>query len=79
MDFGLPLSASPRECALLDDSSSQGCQLDSFASSGVRQNDLAQLEDGWTVVKGKKSRYSIPPPDKDLQSYKRGTKSKAKS
>ena len=38
---GRPLSDSPRECAVLDVSSSLGCQLDPIASSGVRLNVLA--------------------------------------
>ena len=75
VDLGSPISTSPRERALLDDSSSPVC----FVSSGVWQNDVAKLEDGWTTVKGKKSRNSIPPLDKNLRSYKGGSKSKSKS
>lgn len=79
LDLGSPKLASPREIFLLDDSSSPICLMDSHVSSGNWQNDAARLEDGWTAIKGKKSKYSIPPLDMNLQSYKGVSKSKSKS
>ena len=75
----MPILASPRESVLLDDSSSPVYLVDSIVSSGNWQKDAARLEDGWIVVKGKKSRPSIPPLDINLQSHKGGSKSKSKS
>lgn len=77
--LGMPNLASLRESVLLDDSSSPVCVVDSLVSSGNWQNDAARLEDGWTTVKGKKSKSSIPLADINLQSYKGGSKSKPKS
>ena len=48
-------------------------------SSGVWAAEAAKVEDGWTVVKGKKSRPSSHPSQMNLQSSKKGSKSKGKS
>lgn len=73
-----PSLASPRETILLDVSSSLVCHMVSCVSSGDWQTDATKLEDGWTTVKGKKSRFPIPPLDKNLWSHKGGSKSKPK-
>ena len=71
--------ASPRQSVLLDVSSSPVCHVISSVSSRDWQNDASKLEDGWIAVKGKKSKFLIPPLDKNLWSHKGGSKSKPKS
>lgn len=74
----MPNLASPRESSLLVVSLSLICLVDSIASRNW-QIDVARLEDGWTIVKGKKSQPSIPPLDMNFWSYKGGSKSISKS
>ena len=75
LDLGSPKLVSPRESVLLNDSSSLLCQVVSFISLGDWQNDATKLEDRRTIVKGKKSKFSIPPLDKNLWSRKGCSKS----
>ena len=48
-------------------------------SSGVWAAEAAKVEDGWTTVKGKKSRPSSHPLQMNLRSSTKGSKSKGKS
>ena len=49
------------------------------ASSGDWAAEAAKVEDGWTAVKGKKSRPPSHPSQLNLRSSKKGSKSKGKS
>ena len=49
------------------------------ASSGDWVAEAAKVEDGWTAVKGKKSRPPSHPSQLNLRSSKKGSKSKGKS
>ena len=79
IDLGLPKLTSPSEIFLLGDTSLLACNVDSFVSLGVWHNDVAKLQDGWTTIKGKRSKSSVPPLDMNMWSYKGGSKSKSKS
>ena len=70
--LGMPILASPRESVFLDDSSSSVCLVDSSISSRNWQKDATRLEDGWTMVKGKKFWPSIPPLKMNLWFHKGG-------
>ena len=51
----------------------------SLVSSRDWIGEATKVEDGWTVVKRKKSKPSAPPLEMNLRSCKGGSKSKGKS
>ena len=70
---GLLASGSLGEAVVLPDP--PGCSV----SSGEWAAAAALVEDGWTTVKGKKSKTSPHPSQMNLRSCKKGSKSKGKS
>ena len=74
---GLSSSLSPSEKSLMVDVVAPFFL--SLVSSGSWQVEAAKVEDGWTVVKRKKSKPIAPPLEMNLKSCKGGFKSKNKS
>ena len=70
---GLLASGSSGESGIFSD------PLGRSASSGDWSAEVDKVEDGWTAVKGKKSRPSSHLPHMNLRSSKKGSKSKGKT